>query len=106
MEDKGNKSAFQSISLYEKRGETSVYIDASITRAGDLQLYGQDIGSAPSGAFGDSDYEYWLTVPGEHKDRVLLLLLKRLYGGDSTAVTGLRVFLESEGIPCKFTTWV
>ena len=59
--------------LCEIRGETSTFIDAEILENGDLQLSGQDVGKLPEEQFGDSDYEYWVTVPKEHKDRLLLV---------------------------------
>ena len=91
--------------LYESRGKTSIYIDAEIKGTGDLQLSGQDVGEAPRKFFGDSDYEYWLTVSKEHKDDVLLLLLEKLYGGNSSAVSKFRGLLESRGIPCEFHSY-
>lgn len=101
LQAKGSKMARQ-IKLYESEGKTSIYIDAEIRGNGDLQLSGQDVGEAPREFFGDSDYEYWLTVSKEHKDDVLLLLIEKLYGGNSSAVSELKRLLESSGIPCEF----
>lgn len=94
------------IKLYESRGKTSIFINAEIKQNGDLQLSGQDVGEAPKEYWGDSDYEYWLTVPGEHKDDVLLLLIERLYRGNASVVSEFRELLESSGIPCEFNSWV
>ena len=94
------------IKLYESKGETSIYIDAEVKGNGDLQLSGQDVGEAPSMFYGDSDYEYWLTVSKEHKDDVLLLLLEKMYGGKPSVISEFRELLESSGIPCKFNSWV
>jgi len=93
------------IKLYESEGKTSIYIDAEIRGNGDLQLSGQDVGEGPREFFGDSDYEYWLTVSKEHKDDVLLLLIEKLYGGSSSAVSKFRGLLESKGIPCEFHSY-
>ena len=101
IEEKGSKMA-RRIKLYESIGKTSIYIDAEIKGTGDLQFSGQDLGGAPRKFFKDSDYEYWLTVSKEHKDDVLLLLIEKLYGGSSTAVSRFRGLLESKGIPCEF----
>ena len=98
---KGPKMA-RRIKLYESEGKTSIYIDAEIRGNGDLQLSGQDVGEGPREFLGDSDYEYWLTVSKEHKDDVLLLLIEKLYGGSSSAVSKFRGLLESKGIPCEF----
>ena len=104
LREKGPKMARQ-IKLYESSGKTSIYIDAEIKGTGDLQLSGQDVGEAPRKFFGDSDYEYWLTVSKEHNDDVLLLLIEKLYGGNSLAISEFREFLESKGIPYKFHSY-
>ena len=75
------------IKLFSQGGSTSIHIDARITEEGDLLLSGQDIGEIPEKFFGDSDYEYWLTVPASEKDRLLLALLEKHYGGDSCVIS-------------------
>lgn len=50
------------ISLYESRGETSIYIDAEIDREGTFILSGQDVGKSPEEFRGDTDYEYWIVL--------------------------------------------
>jgi hypothetical protein len=88
--------------LVEQRGETSIHVSAAILENGDLELSGQDVGKAPSAIFGDSDYEYWLTVPAAHKDALLLALLEALYQGDPRVVSKLKAMLEDKKIPCEF----
>jgi len=90
------------IVLVEQPGETSIHISAEIGQEGDLQLSGHDIGKVPREIFGDSDYEYWLTVPAAQKDRLLLALLEALYQGDACAVSKLRKMLVAKKIPCEF----
>ena len=94
------------VSLYEQRGETSRFIDASINKDGDLIVSGQDVGKAPREFWGDADYEFWVHVRNEHKDDVLLALMERLYGGNASAVTDFREFLKSRDILNEFDTWV
>jgi hypothetical protein len=88
--------------LVEQSGETSVRITASVLANGDLQLAGQDTGKAPSEIFGDSDYEYWLTVPAAHKNALLLALLEASHKGDPRVVSKLKALLESRRIPFEF----
>jgi len=90
------------IKLVRRGGSTSIYIDMSIDENGNLLFSGQDIGSAPDEIFGDSDYEYWLTVPASEKDRLLLALLEKHYAGDALVVSTLRELMESKEIPCSF----
>ena len=96
----------KSVSLYEQRGETSRFIDAEINKDGDLVVSGQDVGKAPREFWGDADYEFWVYVPSEHKDDVLLALMEKLYGGNGSAVSDFRDLLKSRGIPNEFDTWV
>ena len=90
------------ISLVSQGGATSIYIDVRINENGDLLFSGQDIGAAPEEIFGDSDYEYWLTVPAVEKDKLLLALLEKHYAGDAMVVSTLREFMESKQIACGF----
>ena len=94
------------VKLCEKRGETSVFIDAEITAEGNLVLSGQDVGKAPQEHWGDSDYEYWLVVKGENKDRVLLALMEKLYTGNTHAITELMGLLKGKNIPYQFDSYV
>lgn len=93
------------IQLVNQHGPTSIHIDVRIEENGDLRLSGQDIGEAPEAIFGDSDYEYWLTVPAAEKDRVLLALIDKLYRGNPSAVSELKEFLEARNIACSFHTY-
>ena len=90
------------IKLVRQSGSTSIYIDVRIEKNGDLRFSGQDIGSAPEEIFGDMDYEYWLTVPAAEKDRVLLVLIEKLYRGDASVMSEFRQILESNGIRHNF----
>ena len=85
----------------EARRTTEAYFEQN----GDLILYTQDIGEIFRRVWGDSDYEYWVTVKAEHKDEVLLALLSVLVGGEENAADDFKNFLESKGIPCEFSSW-
>ena len=60
----------ESIKLVSQGGATSIHIDMRLKEDGDLLFSGQDIGDAPEEIFGDSDYEYWLTIPAAEKDQL------------------------------------
>jgi len=93
------------IKLVRQGGSTSIYIDVCINENGDLLFSGQDIGEAPEEFFGDSDYEYWLTVPAVEKDKLLLALIEKHYAGDALVVSTMREFMESKEIPCSFYSY-
>lgn len=57
------------------------------------------------GRFGDSDDAYSLTVPGEHKDRLLLALLVQFDEDDPCAVSKLPAILEAASIPHEFDSY-
>ena len=90
------------VELVKQGGATSIYIDVQINDKGDLLFSGQDIGDAPEEIFGDLDYEYWLTVPAAEKDRLLLLLVEKLYAGNASVISEFRELLDSKGMPHQF----
>jgi hypothetical protein len=93
------------VKLVEIKGPTSIYIDVEITEKGDLLFSGQDLGEAPESFFGDSDYEYWLMVPREHKDRVLLALIEKHYAGNRSVISQFQELLKSKGIASEFHSY-
>ena len=90
------------IKLFSQGGSTSIHIDMRLEESGNLIFSGQDLGNAPEEIFGDIDYEYWLTVPAAEKDKLLLALIEKHYAGDSSVISTLREFMESQEIPCSF----
>ena len=133
MTDGASQSEAKKVKLYEEKGETSRYIDAEITKDGDLIMTGQDIGKLPQEYWGDSDYEFWVHVLAKHKDdihrvllekfhsdnpnvvnqfedlksidNVILALLQKLYAGNPKAVDQFKDFMRSQGIPAEFDSW-
>lgn len=75
---------------------------AKIDDDGDLVLEGYDIGETPKKYWGDSDYEYWLTVNKDYKDTILLWLIKERFEDDSH----FKDWLDEKGIPRNFDSWV
>lgn len=90
------------VQLFEERGLTSRFVDAEILQSGALVISGQDVGEAPEKWFGDSDYEWWVTVRAEDKDRVLLALIEEIFGGRFHASDEFREWLKTKGIPNQF----
>jgi hypothetical protein len=106
MNDSAPASRLQ-VRLREHRdGRTVSTVDAAIEPSGDLELAGWDFGAAAQSFWGDDDYEYWLTVPAEEKDRVLLALLEHVYGGQADAVSRFKDLLDRKRIRNTFVNWV
>lgn len=93
------------VELFEERGETSRFTHAEIDDSGNFIMSTIDIGKAPEETWGDSDYEFWVTVPKEQKDMLLLALIEKVYGGVFSAVDEFRKFLEDKKIPSRFQNW-
>jgi hypothetical protein len=93
------------VRLYEHRDSTSVFIEAEIDSNGQLLISGQDIGDAPKEHCEDSDYEYWIVVPSEQKDCLLLILLQELYSGNSKIISDFLSLLKSRGIGHIFESY-
>jgi hypothetical protein len=94
------------VKLVEEHGKTSIFIDAYIDNDGGLVISGQDLGEFPEKYWGDSDYEYWLTISAKDKDRVLLALLESQYKGDFKVISNFKAKLDKKKIPYDFGTWV
>ena len=67
-----------------------------------MQNSTKQIGEAPEEMFGDSDYEYWLTVPAAEKDKVLLAPIEKHYAKNSSVISEMQEFMESKKISCEF----
>ena len=105
MAQQKRQSSSKSVQLHEEVGETSRYIQAEIRQDGDLVLSGQDVGRAPKEIWGDSDYEWWVSVSSNDKDDVLLALLEKLYVGNPAAIEEFRDLLEGRGSQSQFHSW-
>jgi hypothetical protein len=100
------KAIDQRVSLYRRRGETTIHIEARITETGAVEVSGQDIGKAPQEFWGDDDYEYGVTIAADQKDRLVLALLEALYHDNPHAVEDVKQLLTKNDIPYLFDSWV
>lgn len=82
-------------------GPTRTTLEADVDEKGNLVLSGCDLGDAPREAFGDSDYEWWIAVPAEHRNAVLLELMKDRFG-HATGTTTFMEWLDARAIPHTF----
>ena len=87
------------VELAKKRGDVSDFVDAVIEDDGRLQVI--------RNSFGPGDYETEVTaaVAKEDKDRLLLALLERVFGGNLGAVEEFRDFARSKNIPVSWFRW-
>jgi hypothetical protein len=82
-----------------RSGVTSFRVTASISAAnGDVVIHGQDQGSGSVTNFSAAEYEWFMTIPAEEKDRLVLELLRSLVDGDARARSVLAEWLEARRI--------
>lgn len=93
------------VELCNQKGDPWITIQAEIDNKGNLLLSGQDLGQSVRDVWGDDDYEYWLLVSKEHKDRLLLALIKRLYAENTRVVSELGDWLRENDIPYVFDSY-
>jgi len=113
--------------LRQDDGDLTITIYAEITEHGDLRVTGQDIGEAASVQGGDEteytahvdskDKEQLLrllmeqlpsprpAVEDEHKDRLLLQVIKQLYAGNRNAVAEVYNLARANGIHAGWFRW-
>ena len=82
-----------------RSGGTSFRVTASISAAnGDVIIHGQDQGSGSVTNFSAAEYEWFLTIPAEEKDRLVLELLRAMVDGDARARDVLSAWLKERGV--------
>jgi hypothetical protein len=91
--------------IFRQEGENFRSIMVSITEAGGLQLDAQDMGKLVEEVWGDSDYEFWVTIPPEGLAKLARALVKKLYAGRERAVDELRELCVAEGVPHAGGSW-
>ena len=80
-------------------GVTSFRVSAEISPAnGDVIVHGQDQTTGSVTHFAASEYEWFLTIPAEEKDRLVLELLRALVDGDARARGVLAEWLKARGM--------
>ena len=87
------------VTIAERKGDTSDFVDAHITSEGDLRV--------ERNSFGPGDYETEVTVlvKKDAKDRLLLALLEALYAGNTNALEDLEKLAAAKGIPTSRFRW-
>lgn len=89
-----------------RQGGTSVYAGISVDEHGNLVMDGQDVGAAPLEDFGDSDYEWWLTIPAASKDQLLLHLIQHVFSQSASPSSALMEFMKERGIRYDFSSYM
>ena len=70
---------------------------AYVGKDGDMGMHTHDLG----GPAGSCDYEYFTWVKKKHKDKLIIALMEKLYGGKDSCPEEFRSLMEEKGIPCE-----
>ena len=65
--------------IYRQDGDAFCSIRAAFDSNDNLQIDGQDMGPLVEQFFGDSDYEYYVTIPKNEVQKFTLELLKKAF---------------------------
>jgi hypothetical protein len=76
-------------------------LTAKIGDNGDFILEGIDAGKDIENFFGDSDYEYWLTISKDFKETILLRLIKERF----SSMRDMKAWLEEKEVPFDLTSY-
>lgn len=107
----------QSVTLYEYKSEDIRISIEAYFRDGSLIIDGYDIGKRVEEYWGDSDYEYVLTIPPQGIDflysyfkvnpgnKDLLLQTMAVQFNSNSCYSDIRKLLDDNHIPCEGFTW-
>jgi len=91
--------------IFRQEGEHFRSIMVRITEKGGLQLDAQDMGKLVEEIWGDSDYEFWVTIPPEGLAKLARALVKKLYASRERAVDEFQQLCIDEGVPHERGSW-
>jgi hypothetical protein len=101
--DLGRRDTLVELKLfYEKVGASYADIVARVRSDGGIEMDCGFGGPDIQAMSGDYDDEFHYTVAARHKDRLLLELMREVFGGDRRAGSRFKDWLEAHSIPYDF----
>jgi hypothetical protein len=91
------------VELYREGDKDVRIVRAQVDEKG-FTLETQDLGPAAKKAWGDSDYEFWTSVPEEAWGQLLLALAQE-YFADATATDRLADICKRHGVRYKWFSY-
>ncbi len=92
--------------LTVSEGVETTSIDADFNDAGHLIISGQDMGPSVEMFWGDSDYEYYLSISNEDVNKLCLVLLKEGFNSISPlGFSEVRELCKENNINTEFNYW-
>ena len=94
------------LNMMDTEGEdTWSHLAILVNDADELVMEGHDMGPAVEDIFGEDDYEYRVTVQREHKDWLLLNLIKGVFADHPKPSSSYMEWLKEQGIPYDFSSY-
>ena len=92
--------------IYRRDGDAFSSIRAAFDANGNLKIDGQDMGPTVEQFFGDSDFEYYLTIPKSEVQKFTLEVLKKTFNQEKQlGFYDLRDICEENGIKHHYNWW-
>ena len=91
--------------LYRHEGKAFRSVRARVDDNG-FTIETQDLGEATKQFWGDSDYEYWTTVPREEWGNLLVAFAKEFFADDAKATDRLAEICRTHGVRHTWNSWV
>lgn len=91
--------------LFRQEGDPSRSVRLSVQADGSVRLDAQDMGTCVEEIWGDTDYEFWVDVPGTVLRKLAFALLREKYAGRHQAVDEFRAFCKKEDIEHQWGSW-
>lgn len=87
-------------------GGTRSVLSAERNIRGSLVIAGQDLGRAPNELFGDSDYEYWITIPPRYAKDIDIATLREVANDEPGGSRAIRAWLEERGVRFRLGSYM
>jgi hypothetical protein len=94
-----------SVELFHSEGDTTRTVTATIDEHA-FRIATQDVGSSVQASYGDSDYEFWTSVPTEAWGKLLVAMAIELYSGKRDATDQLADLCQRHDIAHIWDRWV
>lgn len=93
------------LQLFRDDGRNFRGVHAYVDSKG-FRIETQDMGPTTEEFWGDSDYEFWTTVPKEAWGDLLLALASELFANDAKATDRLRDICRKHNVKHEWSSWV
>lgn len=95
----------ETFELYRQEGDNFRSVMVTLDAAGGLKVDAQDMGKLVEEYWGDSDYEFWVTIPPQEAAKLAYALIRKHYTGRAGAVDEIRSLCAEAGVKSESGSW-